>query len=55
MQHAGVGAGCLLGYWRVGDDALPPSGGRRTEELQRKDEITAVMMLPRLHCIKSFI
>lgn len=31
-QHAGEGAGCLLGYWRAGADALHPSGGRRTVE-----------------------
>ena len=36
MQHAEEGAGCLLGYWKVGADELHLSGGERTVELQRK-------------------
>lgn len=36
-QDAGVGAGCLLGYWMAAVDVRPLSGGRRTGELETKD------------------
>lgn len=36
MQHAGEGAGFLLGCWRAGADERRPSDGRRTVELRRR-------------------
>lgn len=37
-QHAGEGAGCLLGYWKAVADELHPSDGRMTVELHKKKQ-----------------